>query len=110
MRPIHAELKGKQVVSIEEKPKQPKSDYAVAGIYVYPPDVFEVVKSLKPSRRGELEITDVNRSYLEAGRLTVTALGRGVAWLDMGTPDSLDRKSTRLNSSHRSLSRMPSSA
>jgi glucose-1-phosphate thymidylyltransferase len=82
-----AELKGKQVISIEEKPKEPKSDFAVAGIYVYPPDVFEVVKSLKPSRRGELEITDVNRFYLEKSRLGWTSL-EGY-WTDAGTLESL---------------------
>jgi glucose-1-phosphate thymidylyltransferase len=82
-----AELKGKQVISIEEKPKAPKSDYAVAGIYLYPPDVFEVVKSLKPSRRGELEITDVNRYYLEKGRLGWTMLNG--YWTDAGTLESL---------------------
>ncbi|MBY0527451.1 MAG: NTP transferase domain-containing protein [Gemmataceae bacterium] len=84
-----AELSGKKVLSIEEKPSDPKSDYAVAGIYVYPPDVFEVVKNLKPSRRGELEITDVNRFYLEKGRLGWSML-EGY-WTDAGTPDSLLR-------------------
>jgi len=82
-----AELKGKQVVGIEEKPDKPKSDYAVAGIYVYPPDVFEVVRSLKPSRRGELEITDVNRYYLEKGRLGWSMLDG--YWTDAGTLESL---------------------
>jgi glucose-1-phosphate thymidylyltransferase len=82
-----AELKGKQVVGIEEKPEKPKSDYAVAGIYVYPPDVFEVVKSLKPSRRGELEITDVNRYYLNKSRLGWTMLNG--YWTDAGTLESL---------------------
>jgi glucose-1-phosphate thymidylyltransferase len=82
-----AELKGKRVVSIEEKPAKPKSDLAVAGIYVYPSDVFEVVKTLKPSRRGELEITDVNRYYLGKGRLGWSML-EGY-WTDAGTPDSL---------------------
>src|SRR5207237_3426295 len=65
-----AELRGDAVVGIEEKPKSPKSDYAVAGIYLYPPDVFGVIKTLKPSGRGELEITDVNHHYLEQGRLS----------------------------------------
>src|SRR4051812_31337456 len=84
-----AELKGHRVVSIEEKPAQPKSDYAVVGIYIYPADVFEVIKTLKPSRRGELEITDVNRYYLEEGRLGWSML-EGY-WTDAGTPDSLLR-------------------
>jgi glucose-1-phosphate thymidylyltransferase len=83
-----AELKGRQVVGIEEKPADPKSDYAVVGIYVYPPDVFDVVKTLKPSGRGELEITDVNRYYLECRRLGYTVLDG--YWTDAGTFDSLD--------------------
>jgi glucose-1-phosphate thymidylyltransferase len=83
-----AELSGGKVTNIEEKPKQPKSDYAVAGIYVYPPDVFAVIKTLKPSGRGELEITDVNRHYLKDGRLGYTIL-EGY-WTDAGTLDSLD--------------------
>jgi glucose-1-phosphate thymidylyltransferase len=82
-----AELKGERVVSIEEKPAHPRSDYAVAGIYIYPPDVFDVIKTLKPSRRGELEITDVNRYYLERERLGSTVL-EGY-WTDAGTLDSL---------------------
>jgi glucose-1-phosphate thymidylyltransferase len=82
-----AELAGNRVVGIEEKPAKPKSDCAVAGIYVYPVDVFEVIKTLKPSRRGELEITDVNRHYLEKGRLGYTVLSG--YWTDAGTPDSL---------------------
>ena len=82
-----AELKGERIVSIEEKPAKPKSDNAVAGIYVYPPDVFEVIKQLKPSRRGELEITDVNRYYLEQGRLGYSFL-KGY-WTDAGTLESL---------------------
>jgi glucose-1-phosphate thymidylyltransferase len=82
-----AELRGDRVVGIEEKPEQPKSDYAVAGIYVYPPDVFEVIRTLRPSRRGELEITDVNRHYLEQGRLGYSVL-HGY-WTDAGTLDSL---------------------
>ncbi len=82
-----AELKGKQVIGIEEKPANPKSDYAVAGIYVYPHDVFEVIRQLRPSRRGELEITDVNRHYLEQGRLGYSFLNG--YWTDAGTPDSL---------------------
>lgn len=82
-----AELKGDRVLGIEEKPAQPKSDYAVAGIYVYPADVFHVIKTLKPSRRGELEITDVNRHYLEQGRLGWSPLDG--YWTDAGTPESL---------------------
>lgn len=82
-----AELSGDRVVGIEEKPASPKSDFAVAGIYVYPPDVFTVIKTLKPSRRGELEITDVNNFYLNQGRLGWTRL-EGY-WTDAGTPDSL---------------------
>jgi glucose-1-phosphate thymidylyltransferase len=83
-----AELKGKQVVGIEEKPKVPKSDYAVVGIYIYPADVFEVIKGLKPSARGEYEITDVNNYYLQSGRMGYSIL-EGY-WSDAGTLDSLD--------------------
>jgi glucose-1-phosphate thymidylyltransferase len=82
-----AELKGSQVVGLEEKPKQPKSDFAVAGIYCYPPDVFEVIKTLKPSWRNELEITDVNRYYLENKRLGYSPLPG--YWTDAGTLESL---------------------
>jgi glucose-1-phosphate thymidylyltransferase len=82
-----AELDGNRVVGIEEKPTKPKSDCAVAGIYIYPEDVFAVIKTLKPSGRGELEITDVNRHYLEKGRLGYTVLSG--YWTDAGTPDSL---------------------
>lgn len=82
-----AELRDNRVIGIEEKPEKPKSDYAVAGIYLYPPDVFEVVKTLKPSRRGELEITDVNRHYLERGRLGYSFLES--YWTDAGTLESL---------------------
>ena len=79
----------KKVVSIEEKPKKPKSNYAVTGLYFYPSDVANKAKNLKPSARGELEITDLNKEYLKENRLNVIPLKRGNAWLDAGTPDSL---------------------
>ena len=82
-----AELHGRKIVGIEEKPARPKSRYAVAGIYFYPPDVFEVIRHIPRSARGELEITDVNRHYLQEGRLRYKLL-KGY-WTDAGTPDSL---------------------
>lgn len=77
------------VISLEEKPSVPKSNYAVTGLYFYSNDVIEKAKSLKPSKRGELEITDLNNLYLQEKRLKLTMLGRGAAWLDTGTHDSL---------------------
>ena len=86
--------KNRKVVSIEEKPQHPKSKYAVTGFFVYDNDVVEISRTLKPSSRGELEITDVNREYLHRDRLDVVTMGRGIAWLDTGTHDALLAAST----------------
>ena len=84
-----AEFDGKRVLAITEKPARPKSNHAVTGIYMYPPDVVDIAKQVRPSERGELEITSVNQSYLANGCLRATHFGRGVAWIDSGTPRAL---------------------
>ena len=92
-----AEVRDGRIVSIEEKPRRPKSRYAVTGIYMYDGGVFDVIRTLEPSARGELEITDVNRQYLERSQLHVEKLARGIAWLDTGTHDSLMQASNYIH-------------
>ena len=91
---VEFEEGSRRAISIEEKPKEPRSNWAVTGLYFYDSDVVNIARSLRPSARGELEITDVNRAYLERGDLNVELLGRGYAWLDTGTHDDLNEASS----------------
>jgi len=90
---VHFDADGR-VLGLEEKPAKPKSNFALTGLYFYPNDVVDIAASLKPSARGELEITDVNRTFLERGQLDVELLGRGIAWLDTGTHETLIQAAT----------------
>ncbi|MDU1255169.1 MAG: sugar phosphate nucleotidyltransferase, partial [Peptostreptococcaceae bacterium] len=89
---VEFDTKGK-VISIEEKPQNPKSNYCVTGLYFYDSKVVDIAKKIKPSKRGELEITDINKIYLESNELEVLTLGRGFAWIDAGTIDALSEAS-----------------